>query len=38
MKYIFRIFSLALAVVLAAGCNTKYDVIENGLFINDAAP
>ena len=38
MKYIFRIFSLALAVVLAAGCNTKYDVIENGLFINEAAP
>lgn len=38
MKYSFRIFSLALAAVLAAGCNTKYDVIENGLYINEAAP
>lgn len=38
MKYIFRISVLALAVVLAAGCNTKYDVIENGLYISEAAP
>lgn len=38
MKAYSRIFAVALSAAFLAGCNAKYEVIENGLYINEAAP